>query len=41
MTAHLEAAQVSLPSDREVRVSRAFRAPRALVWEAYTGPGRP
>lgn len=31
-------AQVSLPSDREVRVTRDFRAPRALVYEAHTSP---
>ncbi len=33
-----ETAQVSLPSDTEVRVQRAFRAPRDLVFEAYTTP---
>jgi len=31
-------AQVSLPSDREVRVTRAFDAPRELVYRAYTVP---
>ncbi len=31
-------AEVSLPTDREVCVRRAFRAPRELVWEAYTTP---
>jgi uncharacterized protein YndB with AHSA1/START domain len=31
-------AQVSLPSDREVEVTRSFRAPRALVYRAYTEP---
>lgn len=31
-------AQVSLPSDREVEVTRAFAAPRELVFEAYTTP---
>jgi len=31
--------QVSLPSDREVRVAREFRAPRELVYRAYTEPG--
>jgi uncharacterized protein YndB with AHSA1/START domain len=30
--------EVSLPSDREVLVSRSFRAPRALVYRAYTEP---
>jgi uncharacterized protein YndB with AHSA1/START domain len=33
-----QAAQVSLPSDREVEVTRTFRAPRKLVYEAYTKP---
>lgn len=31
-------AQVSLPSDTEVRVTRSFKAPRKLVWEAHTIP---
>jgi uncharacterized protein YndB with AHSA1/START domain len=31
-------AQVSLPSDREVRVTRTFKAPRQLVWDAHTKP---
>jgi uncharacterized protein YndB with AHSA1/START domain len=31
-------AQVSMPSDREVKVTRVFRAPRALVYRAYTEP---
>ncbi len=31
-------AQVSLPSDTEVRVTRDFRAPRELVWQAHTDP---
>ena len=30
--------EVSLPSDREVRVVRSFNAPRTLVWEAHTKP---
>jgi uncharacterized protein YndB with AHSA1/START domain len=38
MVMHLEKAQVTLPSDREVLVTRSFNAPRALVWEAYTKP---
>jgi uncharacterized protein YndB with AHSA1/START domain len=38
MVMHLEKAEVSLPSDREVSVSRHFNAPRALVYEAYTTP---
>ena len=31
-------AQVTLPSDREVKVTRSFRAPRPLVYRAYTEP---
>jgi uncharacterized protein YndB with AHSA1/START domain len=31
-------AEVTLPSDREVRVVRAFNAPRKLVWDANTKP---
>jgi uncharacterized protein YndB with AHSA1/START domain len=31
-------AQVTLPSDREVRVTRQFNAPRQLVWGAHTKP---
>jgi uncharacterized protein YndB with AHSA1/START domain len=31
-------ARVSLPSDREVVVTRTFQAPRALVYQAYTTP---
>ena len=38
MTTLPETAQVSLPNDTEVRVQRAFRAPRDLVFEAYTTP---
>lgn len=38
MTTKLETAQVTFPSDSEVSVSRAFKAPRALVWKAYTTP---
>lgn len=38
MTTTIEKAQVSLPSDREVKVMRSFRAPRALVYRAYTEP---
>ena len=34
----IEKAQVTLPSDREVRVTRSFKAPRALVYRAYTEP---
>lgn len=31
-------AQVTLPSDREVQITRSFRAPRTLVYRAYTEP---
>lgn len=31
-------AQVTLPSDTEVCVTRGFHAPRALVWRAHTEP---
>lgn len=33
-----EKAHVTLPSDREVKVTRAFKAPRTLVYRAYTEP---
>lgn len=29
-------AQVTLPTDRDVRVTRQFNAPRRLVWDAHT-----
>lgn len=32
------ATQFSLPSDREILMSRSFDAPRRLVFEAYTNP---
>lgn len=38
MTARPMEAQVTLPSDTEVEVTRAFDAPRDLVWKAYTTP---
>jgi uncharacterized protein YndB with AHSA1/START domain len=38
MSTKQPAAEVTLPSDREVEVTRSFRAPRALVWDAYTRP---
>lgn len=38
MMATIDKAQVSTPSDREVKVTRSFRAPRALVYRAYTEP---
>jgi uncharacterized protein YndB with AHSA1/START domain len=31
-------AEVTLPSDREVRVTRTFNAPRQLVWDAHARP---
>ncbi len=34
----MDKAQVSMPSDREVKVTRSFKAPRALVYRAYTEP---
>jgi len=33
-----EKAQVTLPSEREVKVVRSFKAPRALVYRAHTEP---
>ncbi|MDB5468849.1 MAG: hypothetical protein JWR84_409 [Caulobacter sp.] len=30
--------QVTTPSDREITVTRSVRAPRELVWRAYTDP---
>lgn len=38
VTTTLKPAEVSLPSDTEVRVTRDFKAPRALVWQAHTDP---
>lgn len=35
MSTKTQAAQVTLPSEREVEVTRSFRAARALVYEAY------
>jgi uncharacterized protein YndB with AHSA1/START domain len=34
----VDKAQVTLPSDRAVKVTRSFRAPRALVYRAHTEP---
>jgi uncharacterized protein YndB with AHSA1/START domain len=34
----IDKAQVALPSDTEVRVTRDFRASRDLVWQAHTDP---
>ena len=38
MPTTIDKAQVTQPSDREVKVTRSFRAPRALVYRAYTEP---
>jgi len=38
MMATIDKAQVTLPSDSEVKVVRSFRAPRAMVYRAYTEP---
>ncbi|MBK8838482.1 MAG: SRPBCC family protein [Hyphomonadaceae bacterium] len=38
MVRTMQKAQVSLPSDTEVRVTRDFAAPRNLVWQAHTDP---
>ena len=38
MPATIEKAQVTLPSDREVKVTRSFRASKKLVYRAYTEP---
>lgn len=34
----MEKAQVTLPNDREVKVTRSFKAARHLVYRAYTEP---
>jgi uncharacterized protein YndB with AHSA1/START domain len=34
----IDKAQVTLPSDSEVKVVRSFRAPRTIVYRAYTEP---
>lgn len=38
MAMAMEKAQVTLPSDREVKVVRSFKAARPLVYQAYTEP---
>lgn len=38
MAIPVDKAQVILPSDAEVKVTRSFKAPRALVYRAYTEP---
>jgi uncharacterized protein YndB with AHSA1/START domain len=30
--------EITLPSDREIRITRSFDAPRKLVWDAHTVP---
>ena len=38
MALTIDTADVALPSDREVKVARSFKAPRTLVYRAYTEP---
>jgi uncharacterized protein YndB with AHSA1/START domain len=38
MPTTMDKAQVTMPSDREVKVTRSFKAPRPLVYRAYTEP---
>jgi uncharacterized protein YndB with AHSA1/START domain len=38
MATTIEKADVTLPSEREVRVTRRFKAPSALVYRAYSEP---
>jgi uncharacterized protein YndB with AHSA1/START domain len=38
MRTAMDKAEVTLPSDREVKVTRSFKAPRAMVYRAYTEP---
>jgi uncharacterized protein YndB with AHSA1/START domain len=33
-----DALRISLPSEREIVMTRVFRAPRRLVWDAHTKP---
>ena len=37
-TEHANKLEVTLPSDREIRMTRVFDAPRDLVWRAHTEP---
>jgi uncharacterized protein YndB with AHSA1/START domain len=37
-TAKKKSAQVTTPSDREIRIERVFEAPRERVWQAVTQP---
>lgn len=32
------ALEITTPSDREIRITRGFDAPRMMVWDAYTRP---
>jgi uncharacterized protein YndB with AHSA1/START domain len=32
------AVEITTPSDREIRITRSFDAPRMMVWDAYTRP---
>src|SRR3954465_454867 len=38
MSAVFEKTQVTQPSEREVKTARSFKAPRELVYKAYTTP---
>lgn len=38
MSSETTASTLTLPSDREIEMSRVFNAPRELVWAAYTDP---
>src|SRR3954469_5621799 len=38
MTATAERATITKPTDREIRIERAFDASRDRVWDAYTRP---
>ncbi|MEA3203506.1 MAG: hypothetical protein QOI63_1181 [Thermoplasmata archaeon] len=35
---HTPGSTLTLPSDTEILIERSFRAPRALVWRAFTDP---
>jgi uncharacterized protein YndB with AHSA1/START domain len=38
MKATVEAARITTPTDRQIRVERTFDAPRDQVWRAFTDP---
>lgn len=38
MTAHHDGLEVTAPGDREIVMTRIFKAPRALVFDAFTKP---